>query len=218
MMVKKVLSICIVVLFVLFLFTNTSILPKLELIKKINAMEIFKMFVFPARTLFYLNKIFTGERKEIPLTSSRKGSEDKNNTFKILILSIMTAILIPVSIKLIRPDLMPYPMLVTLCGRGRRSPPDLRINTCENSRTAFGRQNNRRERKSRSYSSVAKADIADDSGSEPEISNKSYLRSYNKQTTNFSQKIVQYTTSCKRLHNSCVNTGRLLFNLKGGSL
>jgi hypothetical protein len=211
---KKLISICVSIFLVFFIFTSCTFLPKLELTRKVNVMDIIRIFAFPARTLVYLNKIFTNERKEIPVSSGSENSEKNNKIFKILLISMMSAILIPASIRLVKPGFMPYPTLSILNGRRNKAAPPLLLgfNRYSSCRVIFGRQNNRRERRSASCSAlIFKTDKADDSESESQLNNKSsHTRKYIQQITSFNPQI-KYGFKCLIIYSSIITGSLVLF-------
>jgi hypothetical protein len=160
MMIRRITSLLLAVFLVTFIFTSFTFTPDIELIKKINAMEIIKVFTLPTRTLFYLNRIFTNEGKEIPLSSAPQRKAKEKRIFQFLILSLMSAMLIPASVKLIKPDFIPCLLDLGIFNRGdNRAPPAFMTGSF----LAFKRKNSDRTRRC-TVVSHGTADQSDDSG------------------------------------------------------
>jgi len=155
---KRLVSLFVVLVFAAVLFTGTALLPELEIAKKINVMAIVNVFRLPERTILYLNKIFSNNTKEIPASSSQDSRKDF--LFKLLLTTIMTAMIIPAVYKVSEPQLAPYTLTSILNVRCMRAPPAYSEHNPA-AGSSGGRQR-RRERKSTSFKSVSSDN--DDSG------------------------------------------------------
>jgi hypothetical protein len=118
---KKYVSIILILIISFFLVTGASMLPKLDIAKGINIMSILKVLNLPQRTLIYINKLFTGEKNARPLLPLKEKSSD--DLFRLLIISLMGAIVVPVTFRLTRPGALSLYSCDTSGGISGRSPP-----------------------------------------------------------------------------------------------
>ena len=109
-------------------------------------MEIVRFLNLPERTVFYINKMFSNETGKSPVDRKSNGSKHEK-VLRFLILSIMTAILMPVTFSIVKPDCISFIHSQLISGRCSRAPP---ISGALRSvpPDTYSRQNRQRERHS----------------------------------------------------------------------
>ena len=106
---KKIISVFVVITIICGICTYAAMLPELDVIRNINIMEIVKFLNLPERTVFYINRIFSNDKGNLPV-SGEKNTSGQEKALRFLIFSVMSAILLPATSFLVRP------------GSGKRQP------------------------------------------------------------------------------------------------
>ena len=174
---RKVISALVILLLVGFTFTGSRYYPKLDF-AKLSASKVMNAVSAPVKTLFYLNNLCINltfkvtNQKKMPLSSGRNKGKQSNEIIQFLILSIMSSILIPMTIKIKKPDFSPWPaFLKTFIEMWVKRFPvldlvDIRCRAPAN----FGRENNNREIRAKTFGLIPYETEEDDS--ESDLDNK----------------------------------------------
>ena len=215
---KKYVSIILILIIGFFLVTSSVMLPKLDIAKNINIMSILKVLNLPQRTIIYINSLFSGEKSDMPAVPKKEAGGD--HLFRHLIISLMGALVLPVTFRLTEPEELPlYSSDNSGGASGRAPPPDSGQRTGGSPREAL-KFNSSRERRSTVSINKDSSDDGVSGQSDPDPDNSSHSLTSLKEISqilfdNFCDIIAEYSVRGIPFTYMCKERDILLCRKKG---